>query len=276
MPMLAQADFIVLRPDAAEPARFCLQFSAGGRPRGLVVHVAPFAEELNKTRRMVSQQARRLADAGFSVLLPDLLGCGDSPGHFEDATWVDWQRDVTASAAWLRRRHPEGDLPLWLWGTRLGGLLAAECAAACQAQGLLLWQPVFDGVKHLQQFLRVADTPIGPLAGSRPAQARAAQRLEAGAPVDVAGYRITPALAHGVQAARAPTLSCRVICVQQRLPQGAAPLPTGLTGTPGAAAAASAPRMLEASGPAFWHQVEAEDAADWWSVTTLAMVEGLK
>jgi exosortase A-associated hydrolase 2 len=273
--MLAQADFITLHPDTAEPARFCLQLSAGSGTRGLVVHVAPFAEELNKTRRMVSQQARRLAAAGFSVLLPDLLGCGDSPGHFEDATWADWQRDVTASAAWLRRQHPERDLPLWLWGTRLGGLLAAECAAACQAQGLLLWQPVLDGSKHLQQFLRIADTQTGPLAASHSAQVRAALRLEAGASVDVAGYRITPALARGMHGARAPAATCPVICVQQRPAQGWAPWPTGLPGTPGASAAVPAPRMLEASGPAFWNQVEAEDAADWWSVTTQAMVDGL-
>ena len=274
--MLAQADFIALHPHTAEPARFCLLLSAGARPRGLVVHVAPFAEELNKTRRMVSQQARRLAAEGFSVLLPDLLGCGDSPGHFEDATWADWQRDVTASAAWLRRQHPERDPPLWLWGTRLGSLLAAECAAACQSQGLLLWQPVFDGTKHLHQFLRIADTQTGPLASSHPVQARAAQRLEAGASVDVAGYRITPALARGIRAARAPAPSCPVICVQQRLPQGGAPVSTELAGIPGASATASALRMLEASGPAFWHQVEAEDAADWWSVTTQAMVEGFE
>lgn len=274
--MLAQADFITLHPGTAEPARFCLQFSAGARTRGLVVHVAPFAEELNKTRRMVSKQARRLAAAGFSVLLPDLLGCGDSPGRFEDATWADWQQDVTASAAWLRRQYPERDPPLWLWGTRLGGLLAAECSAACQAQGLLLWQPVFDGSKHLQQFLRIADTQTDPLASSPPGQAHAAQRLEAGESVDVAGYRITPAMARGLRAARAPAPSCPVICVQQRIPQDGAPLPTGLPVTPSASTASSALRMLEALGPAFWHQVEAEDAADWWSVTTQAMLEGLE
>jgi alpha-beta hydrolase superfamily lysophospholipase len=51
-------------------------------PRGSVLHVHAFAEEHNKCRRMVASQARALAALGYTVLAPDLRGCGDSEGDF--------------------------------------------------------------------------------------------------------------------------------------------------------------------------------------------------
>lgn len=274
--MLVQAEFVALHPGTAAPGRFCMMFATDARPRGLVVHVAPFAEELNKTRRMVSQQARRFAASGFSVVVPDLLGCGDSPGRFEDATWNDWRRDVVASATWMRDRHAGLDVPLWLWGTRLGALLAAQCAEPAKAQGLLFWEPVLDAARHLQQFLRIADTQPRPAARHTAPRAHAAAQLASGQPVDIAGYRITPALAEGMREAQPPVLGCDVICVQQRSPHGERQTPVSLRHARDITQRNSALRVFEASGPAFWHQVEAEDAADWWEVTTRAMTEGFE
>ena len=37
-------------------------------PRGAVVYVHPFAEELNKSRRMAALQARAMAAAGYAVV----------------------------------------------------------------------------------------------------------------------------------------------------------------------------------------------------------------
>jgi exosortase A-associated hydrolase 2 len=270
--MPEQALFATLHPQDAEPRRFCLWFQAGSAPRGLVVHVAPFAEELNKTRRMVSQQARLLARAGFDVLIPDLLGCGDSPGHFEDANWDTWRRDVIAAAAWLRQQHRAQKPPLWLWGTRLGALLATDVARACDAKGLLLWQPVLDGSRHLQQFLRIADTQTNRALSNVRGGASVTQRLDAGEAVDVAGYRISPELARGLRDAHISTPGCRIICVQQRLPQGMAdPLQALRSHADRWQDTSTTVQFLDAAGPAFWHQVEAEDAEDWWAVTTKVM-----
>jgi len=46
---------------------------------------------MNKSRRMVALQARALAGRGFAVLQMDALGCGDSAGDMQDATWADFQ-----------------------------------------------------------------------------------------------------------------------------------------------------------------------------------------
>ena len=92
--------------------------------RGAVLYLHPFAEEMNKSRRMASLQSRALAEAGYGVLQIDLLGCGDSSGDFSDATWEAWRGDVVHAVAWLRQRT---SAPLTLWGLRVGCLLAVEC-----------------------------------------------------------------------------------------------------------------------------------------------------
>ena len=86
--MSSQPQFLAL-DDREAPRRFAvLHWPAEPRvPLGLVVHAPAFAEEMNKSRRMVALQARALAEDGLAVLLVDPLGCGDSPGDFGDATW---------------------------------------------------------------------------------------------------------------------------------------------------------------------------------------------
>ena len=58
--------------------------------RGQIVYLHPFAEEMNKSRRMAALQSRALASAGFAVRQLDLLGSGDSEGDFGDASWDLW------------------------------------------------------------------------------------------------------------------------------------------------------------------------------------------
>jgi exosortase A-associated hydrolase 2 len=118
--------------------------------RGGVLYVHPFAEEMNKSRRMAALQARAFAASGWDVLLMDLHGCGDSSGDFGDATWSLWQDDVEAGLRWLAARN---DGPVWIWGLRVGALLAATVAArTSHAHPLLLWQPTVSGHRFIQQF----------------------------------------------------------------------------------------------------------------------------
>ncbi|PZO19649.1 MAG: hydrolase 2, exosortase A system-associated, partial [Burkholderiales bacterium] len=134
--------------------RFCLFHPAQGlRRQGSVLYLHPFAEELNTTRRVVAQQARALAQAGFAVLQIDLKGCGDSEGEFADTTWDAWLEDAQLAHHWLAEHAPG---PRWLWGMRGGTLLATALAARLShPTHLLLWQPVINGQQMLQQFLRL-------------------------------------------------------------------------------------------------------------------------
>ena len=194
--------------------RFCFFHAAAGgvATRGSVLAVHAFAEEMNKSRATSADAARALARAGFHVLQIDLGGCGDSAGEFEDATWNTWLADLNRAWAWMAARCTG---PRWIWGTRLGALLADQLAAGCHpaADGLLLWQPVVNGAQHLGQFLRLKtvntmlrDASAALVAAGRrdaastPSSPRA--DLAAGLSIEVAGYRLTPALADAIESAR--------------------------------------------------------------------------
>ncbi|WP_298235080.1 hydrolase 2, exosortase A system-associated [uncultured Azohydromonas sp.] len=184
-----------------EGRRFCLHHrAAGGRPRARVLYLHPLAEEMNRSRRMAALQARALAGAGFEVLQIDLHGCGDSAGDFADASWQGWTADALQACEWLRAQP--GAAPLWLWGLRAGALLAVEAAHALPVScNLLLWQPPASGAAVLQQFLRLrlAEGLAQGQAGALMKTLRA--QLDAGQAVEAAGYTVSPALAHGLQAA---------------------------------------------------------------------------
>lgn len=173
---------------------------AAGMTSRSVLCAPPFAEELNKSRRMIAQQARRLAAAGFGVLIPDLYGTGDSTGDFSDARWEIWREDLARCAVWLRQRGHES---LILWGVRLGGLLAAELAAEAAAARLLLWQPVLSGQRFLHQFLRLRLT-ADRLKGGSETLGRLQEALAAGQSLDVAGYELHPELAAALDQVRLP------------------------------------------------------------------------
>ena len=207
--------------DAPFGQRFCVFHSpAADVPlRGGLVYIQPFAEELNRCRRMAYLQASAFAQAGYAVLMMDLHGCGDSSGDFADATWDTWLDDVALARQWLEERI---DGPVWLWGVRAGCLLAAQSATRrTQATRVLFWQPVLSGHQHLKQFLRLKLTgemlQNAKVTGgkSRPGTDGLLAQLESGRSLEVAGYVLSPALAKGFgQATLQPSLLLHGVCLE--------------------------------------------------------------
>lgn len=197
--------------DAPAGRRFCLFHPARGACRAALVYVPPFAEEMNRARRMAAVSARALSAQGIAVLLLDLHGCGDSAGEFTDASWDSWLEDISVARTWLEART---GLCAGLWGLRLGGLLAAAAAqrAATPPQRLLLWQPVTSGLPHLNQFLRLRLAADMLQAGEHDGMDALRQRLAQDETLEIAGYELTARLAQEIAAADAGMLTppCRV------------------------------------------------------------------
>jgi uncharacterized protein len=173
----------------------------GARVTGAFVFVHPFAEEMNRCRRMAALQSRTLASAGWAVLQIDLYGCGDSAGDFGEATWSRWTDDVVAAMAWLNAEC--GHAPD-LWAIRGGCLLAAHAAERrSPAPNLVLWQPPVSGTQVLQQFLRleVANRMLGSAQSERSGTRQLKDRLAQGESLEIAGYVLSPQLASGLDAA---------------------------------------------------------------------------
>ncbi len=252
---------------------------------------------MNKSRRMVAMAARALAAAGFAVLQIDLLGCGDSSGDLCDASWAAWLDDTCQGADWLHTRYPG---PLWLWGERAGCLLAAAAlprvvAARAEATAkagtesaathLLFWQAQTQGKLVLQQFLRLKmasqiqqgqpeidaahDPATAPRAPGKAPGKGITEALQAdlaqGRFVDVAGYRVGPALAQGLAAATlvqpAPAaLGSRLLWLELSSRVPATLLPASVPALAKWQAAGYAVTSAVVAGPPFWQTVEIEDA----------------
>jgi exosortase A-associated hydrolase 2 len=179
--------------------RFCVRYAARGAPRGSVLFVHAFAEEMNKSRRMVALQSRAFADRGYSVLLVDLYGCGDSDGDFSQADWTQWRDDVVDAAQWWRTES--GHVPI-LWSMRVGCLLACEAASFMGASQFLFWQPQPSGAQALQQFLRLrVAQALGSATHPRAKTQDLRDALTRGETLEVAGYPLAPGLALGLEAA---------------------------------------------------------------------------
>jgi len=188
---------------AVNGQRHCIYHPARGTAGAALLYVAPFGEEMNRTRRAAALTARALADQGCAILQIDLYGTGDSDGEFGDARWEGWKDDLALGHAWLAQRT---GLAVGLWGVRLGAMLALDYArdAALAPASFVLWQPVLRGSAYLNQLLRMRLASEMLAGGKADAKAlRAALRTEA---LEIGGYLLAPALAEAIEALDANTM----------------------------------------------------------------------
>ena len=241
--------------------RFCLLHrpDAGAQVRGAVVYIHPFAEEMNKSRRMASLQTLAMVAEGYFVLQIDLLGCGDSSGDFGDASWEAWVGDVVLACAWLRQQT---NAPMWLWGLRTGCLLACEAARRMDgAVNFLFWQPVVSGKQFLQQFLRLRIAGEMLAGEGKGLMERMRQALAHGEPVEVSGYSLGAALANGLESAELapPSSAAGVAWFEVSGKPDAALSPAAAMRIEKWQAAGHRVRARVVSGPSFWQTTEIEE-----------------
>lgn len=276
--MAARSEAFFATPRAgSDSQRYALWHSPVGRgATAVVVYIHPFAEEMNKSRRMAALQSRALAHAGCAVLQIDLLGCGDSAGDFGDASWGAWLDDVNAACdlalarfnlSWPGQMAPA----LWLWGLRAGCLLATATAARrAEPWNLLLWQPPASGKAVLQQFLRLKTLADLQGADVKAVAEKTRHDLAAGLHVDVAGYRLAPALAQGLDQAKLamPSGQRQVLWAEVSPREGATLLPVSAAAVDAWRQAGHDVDAVVVTGPAFWSTLEIEDAPALIQATT--------
>lgn len=279
---------------AARGQRLCILHrpAAGQAVRGQLLYLHPWAEEMNKARRMAALQAAQLAQAGYQVLLIDLHGCGDSSDTWAEAHWDGWVDDAVMGARWLAAQAPAagaGDPgtrpPLWLWGLRAGALLAAAAAARlAQPCHFLFWQPAPAGKPLLQQFLRLKGAASlqdeEATGGGAKAAIDAVRRgLAAGEVQHIAGYPLSPGLAQGLEAATLappapPAAPAQVLWLEVSNRPEARLLPASAAAVQAWQAAGHQVHSQVVPGPAFWQTQEIEDAPALLAATLQALEAG--
>jgi exosortase A-associated hydrolase 2 len=177
--------------DAARGRLFCAVRLPDGRARSAVMVVPAFGDEMNKSRRMVTETAKKLNAAGVAVVVPDLFGTGDSEGSFADADWETWTSDLKAVLEWA---VSEGMTIRWLVAIRTGALLAAQFAksyAPTGIEGTVFWQPVVLGSAFVRQTLRVRTLASAVQAGTRETVDELIARIQSGETIFAGGYPLT-------------------------------------------------------------------------------------
>ncbi len=181
------------------------------QPKKVILHIPAFAEEMNKSRRMVALQARAFAQHGYGVLVLDLFGTGDSVGNFSDATWLIWQQDIDSAIQWLVERGAES---ISLWSLRMGFLLAMDFVVNTRTQinRLIGWQPVLNGETFVMQFLRLrVAAAVMDRNAPQEKTAELKQQLLDGKAIEVAGYLLNPDLVKPIVALRADELDLSAV-----------------------------------------------------------------
>lgn len=176
-----------------------------------ILHIPAFAEEMNKSRRMVALQAREFVDQGYAVLVLDLFGTGDSAGDFGEATWEVWLQNIDSAIDWLKQ---QGSQTIALWGLRVGVLLAMDftCRSRHSIERLIAWQPVINGDVFITQFLRLR-VAAAMMDNNAPREKTSdlKQQLQKGQAIEVAGYLLNPDLINPLMALRADLLNLRSV-----------------------------------------------------------------
>ena len=172
---------------------FAVYWPAAQATGKALLHVPAFAEEMNCARHAVAVQAQAFAEQGWSVLVVDVFGSGDSAGEFEAARWQTWRDDIVSAYQWLQQQGADN---IALWGLRGGALLALDLIHHQQlpVSPLLLWQPVLSGRQWLQQWLRLRVTSGRFNGTATETVAGLLQRLDEGETLEIAGYALSPAL----------------------------------------------------------------------------------
>lgn len=174
---------------------FAIAHEPLGTPSGEVfIFCHPCTEEKLWTHRVFVTFARKLAAAGHAVLRFDLLGNGDSDGEFSESSVESAIADVRCAVDEAKRRWPF--VKVHLLGLRFGATIAALVAERSRdIDGLILWAPVVDGERYMQELLRTnLATQTAVYKEVRYDRAELVNQMRAGATVNVDGYPLAYAL----------------------------------------------------------------------------------
>ena len=168
---------------------------------GCVLMVPAFAEEMNKSRRMTALTAQALAQRGMASVTLDLYGTGDSEGELDDASWERWVADVIRVRDWVA---DQGFSVTGMLGNRLGCALGAQAMRQCGTvlTSAVFWQPVIDGPRFMDQFLRLRVAATLMSEDGKESVSDLRKRLRSGETIEVAGYPLTNRLIASIDQVR--------------------------------------------------------------------------
>ena len=243
--------------------------------KGDILYIHPFADEMNKSRKMAALQARSFANKGFGVLQIDLFGCGDSEGEFCDAAWDIWKDNINTAIEWLVEK---GKRKIFLWGLRLGALLMMDFIKASQVpvNKYIFWQPVLSGKMAMHQFFRLAlASQMMGKDGKSLKEIR--ETLEQKQNIEIGGYELSHELVNTIEkidmADLCPLPGSRIIWKEISLTDPASIAMPGRKLIDGFKSKRCLVDAEALTGNAFWNTVEISTLPDLIAATTNSMLD---
>lgn len=140
-----------------------MKFSPAGAPAGAAIIVSPLFEEKRCAHRTLFIAAQRMATAGYTTLIPELTGIGNSAGNLTAINIDNWLVDLQSAVAVL-----PADLPLTIIGCRAGALFSIAALGGFDVSRIILWQPAISGKTYLREAIlrRMSQNSI--LGGEKP------------------------------------------------------------------------------------------------------------
>jgi len=171
-----------------------------------VLILPPFAEEMNKSRRMLNLISQSLNSLGYAVFSLDYFGTGDSEGDFAEAKLDLWLQNIKDAYNWLIEA---GAKVVHLFTLRFSSLLVSPLHSVMDLQfgKVVICQPILDGNMMMGQFLRLR-TAANMLSGKQKETISDLKALlKNNESVEIAGYELNPDLYHAISELRLESLS---------------------------------------------------------------------
>ena len=155
-------------------------------PTARVLVVPALFEEANRTRRMLVETIRALAEAGVVGVLPDLPGCNESLAPLDRQTLGDWRAAMAAASVHFSATHVL---------TLRGGVLLVP-------DGLPGWQfePI-GGAQAIRPMFRARTVAAREEGRAETMDGLLAEGREQG--IELAGYRLGAAMVRELESAKA-------------------------------------------------------------------------
>lgn len=164
-----------------------------------VVFIPPFAEEMNRSRKMMTMLLKRFA-ANADGYIFDFSGTGDSQGDFGEQSWQGWSRDLSDFVKGMV--HKSQYQSLQIITLRTGSLVLSEASRlpgfetiSPLVKAIHMWNPVLNPTQYFNQFLRIqlAAEMMKEDGQKRTAKDLVAELQEKGE-LEIAGYMINATL----------------------------------------------------------------------------------
>ena len=118
-----------------------------------IILVPPFAEEMNRSKRMYVLCARLLANAGFHVISFDYSGTGDSSDEWGEFEYQDWVNDLIDVYHYTKKIAVDVNFIALRFGVFV--LADAIVGKHVTASKCILWDPIETGEILTRQLVRM-------------------------------------------------------------------------------------------------------------------------